>query len=153
MASHNHRQEITALYNQGLTQAEIGERLGLAQTTVSKYMREAGIVARRKGPRNQAKDRNPFWRGGRPLTRFGYRLAHDPSHPRAHSHGYVLEHIKVAEQMLCRSLRPGEVVHHKNGVRTDNRPENLQVMTRAEHSRHHVTEYWEKVCRGSAQNA
>lgn len=46
-------------------------------------------------------------------------------------------HRLVAEQMLGRKLRRGEVVHHKNGDTTDDRPENLEVMTRREHSRLH----------------
>lgn len=140
---------IKKLYSSGLSQKEISLETGLAQTTISKLLRAEGVKTRRRGPRNQSGAKNPFWRGGKPVTRFGYRLVRDPAHPRAHSHGYVLEHVKIAEEMIGRRLRPDEVVHHKNGIRTDNRMENLAVMTRREHTRHHALEYWKKQKCGS----
>ena len=50
------------------------------------------------------------------------------------------EHRIVMEQMLGRKLSPDEVVHHVNNDKKDNRPENLQVMTRGEHFKHHLAE-------------
>lgn len=50
-------------------------------------------------------------------------------HPRVRRSPYVFEQILIAEELLGRYLRRGESVHHRNGVRDDNRPENLELWT------------------------
>jgi hypothetical protein len=61
-------------------------------------------------------------------------MVHAPGHPRAISSSYVFEHILIAEQVLGRYLLAGESVHHHNGIRDDNRPENLELWTRPQPS-------------------
>lgn len=50
----------------------------------------------------------------------------------------VREHRYLMEQFLGRKLGGNEVVHHINGVRDDNRIENLQIMVKNEHDREHT---------------
>lgn len=50
------------------------------------------------------------------------------------------EHRVVAEAMLGRPLKRGEIVHHKDGNRHNNAPDNLEIMSQAEHLRLHHQE-------------
>jgi hypothetical protein len=61
-----------------------------------------------------------------------------PGHHLADVRGYVYEHRLVAEQKLGRRLRAGEQVHHIDHDKSNNRPENLEVVpSRAHHATRH----------------
>lgn len=55
-----------------------------------------------------------------------------------HQGKWVRQHRLVMERFLKRPLLRVEVVHHKNGEKTDNRLENLELMTPADHTRKHA---------------
>ena len=61
------------------------------------------------------------------INNYGYRSISVPGHANASKQGRVLEHRFVMSKMLGRPLRGDETVHHKNGVRLDNREENLEL--------------------------
>jgi hypothetical protein len=69
---------------------------------------------------------NHNWRGGRIKHNAGYLMVHTPDR----STRYTFQHILVMEEVIGRRLVPGETVHHLNGIRDDNRPENLELWTR-----------------------
>ena len=85
---------------------------------------------------------NSNWKGGKTKRPDGYIEIYKPDHPSViykktifpHAKPNVMEHRLVMEQILGRYLTKNEIVHHKNGIKDDNRPENLELVTRKTHS-------------------
>ena len=116
------RDVLQTLYiDDGHTIGDIAGTYNVSHTTILKLMRRYGIKA------NAIR-----WANGRqPHQNHGYiyvPISNGKSRPM---------HDIVAEKMIGRPLCKGECVHHINGVKDDNRPENLAVMTYSEHGKLH----------------
>lgn len=80
------------------------------------------------------------WNGGRHKTVNGYIVVRQPDHPNSMKSGYVLEHVLLISEAIGRPLEKGEVSHHVNGIKDDNRLENLRLMSKTAHDRLHKPE-------------
>ena len=72
----------------------------------------------------------------------GYRALYYPDYPSSNLDGYVMEHVYIMEQHIGRQLKDDECVHHINEDKSDNRIENLKLMTKSEHMSYHATKRW-----------
>lgn len=86
---------------------------------------------------------NGNWKGGKSIASNGYVIVRvGTQHHLSDVRGYAYEHRLVAESKLKRKLKPGEVAHHANGNRQDNRPENIEVM---KSTAHHANQHRKKI--------
>jgi len=105
------------------------------RNNTEKYYCSKACAAKDGGGWANAKGAKHYgWKGGRVVTKRGYVKIYKPEHPNARQHGrYVFEHRLVLEKHLGRYLEPYEQVHHKNGIKDDNRLENLELITKQPH--------------------
>jgi len=115
---------------------EIASKYDCHIKTVYGNMKKLGIVPPKYGNTSSHLRRGSVsvhWKGGKRRTPEGYIRVYQPEHPYAAEDRTVLEHRLVMEQKLGRYLKPHEIVHHNNGIKHDNRPENLELTVSTNH--------------------
>lgn len=165
--------ELERLYiTEELPMHEVANRMGIAVGTVFNTIKRNGIPVREpgqgfKGKTHSAEAREKIGKAHRGkivstesrmkmsqasrIGGIGHKKMHDgyiavyfPDHPHSTKGGYVMEHDLVMSALIGRWLRSDECVHHINEDKTDNRKENLQLMTKSEHMRYHSNKRWEE---------
>ena len=87
---------------------------------------------RKKNGINSDSDLRCAPKGSGTLTKHGYRQIIKHGHPNCRKNGDMFEHVFIMSEHIGRPLIKGETVHHKNGIREDNRIENLEIWHRSQ---------------------
>lgn len=152
-------------YESGMTITEVAAHIQTPQMTTFRWLQKSGIRMRALGEIRKGKPWSDARRAHHPEKQKrpddaprGYDILSQRSlgNRSTQKRGYVVvvtgrkekqyEHILVAEKAIGRKLQKGEVVHHINCIRNDNRPENLLVCTISYHLKLHAAmrknPYW-----------
>jgi hypothetical protein len=124
-ACEKNAEKVLTMCEDGMSLQEMAQAVGTTGVSVKRFLRRHGVT--REFPTTKEGERHYAWKG-RLVDKDGYVLIHVKGHPNARKHTpYIFEHRLVMEESLGRFLAPDEVVHHINGVKDDNRIENLQL--------------------------
>jgi HNH endonuclease len=135
--------QICEMYQDGASARSIGLQLDFSPTHVRNILDRNNIPVRKQIGPNHAS-----WKGGRIVNPDGYVTV--KVEPENHFYSmagrrggrsyYVLEHRLIMAQKLRRPLLRNEHVHHINGVRDDNRPDNLELWVTSQPKGQRVTD-------------
>lgn len=131
--------EIERLYvEEKMAPYMIGERFNVAHQTITDRLKKRGVQLRTLGEAIKLTVKKGsdchWWKGGKRKDHNGYIVIRDPGHRLANVGGYVKEHHLAWEKANGKELPKGWIVHHLNGIRDDNRPENLVALDRHIHT-------------------
>lgn len=123
------REELQKLYvEENMTAEKLAKHYGCSVHSMRYHLKNMNV---NKGGYYKVKGV-----GGK-VKNMGYIYVYYPDHKNCNGSGYVAEHRLVVEKHIGRYLTNDEIVHHINENKSDNRIENLQVMTTSEHIKLH----------------
>ena len=113
------------------TKGKIGKANSIAlkgKKLSEKTKEKLSIFHKGKHPINefQSGSKHPMWKGGIRKSK-GRLFIYKPNHPFATKQNYVRQSRLIAEKCLGRYLTREEVIHHINGIKDDDKPENLYL--------------------------
>lgn len=124
------------LYSEGCGSSLIGKQLGFNENRILRQLRRHGVKIRTPSEATKltylSGTREYKSRNGKYVDSYGYVQVREPNNPRAHK-GFVKEHVLIWERVHNKPLPKDWVIHHLNGIKTDNRPRNLLAMPAKSH--------------------
>jgi hypothetical protein len=145
----NRKQLYEYYITKKLSAPTIAKILKCSYRTIYRRLRDYKIQIRTiknaKKLSNTFGENNPCWKGGRIKDGNGYIWIYYPNHPnRMKDRPYVYEHRLIMEKELGRYLKSNEIVHHINGIKNDNRIENLCLTIPKNHKTNTIVEILQK---------
>jgi hypothetical protein len=120
-----------------MTLQELGKMFRVSHATIGRWLKRNGVKSRHLQPDRGKLSKN--WKGGIIEDRKTGRVSiYCPGHPHgAANNGNYVHRAILAWEKKNGPLPKGHVVHHKNEKPWDDRPKNLQAMTKSAHQKHH----------------
>ena len=118
-------------WEENMSLRQISRKLGITWASLQWYLRRYQIARRGRVESMNIvfNGHGPNYKGGH-KTVGGYIMRKNPRHPNAQKSGYVYEHRAVMSEFVGRPIKEDEIIHHKNGITSDNRIDNLELRLR-----------------------